>query len=148
MPSAIERLNAIRNGVGAAPPIYKLLDISVVEAREGEVSLQFRPHEGPRNPIGLVAGGAIATLLDTALAWACDTCVPSDQVSTTIELKVNFLRPVSVSGGTVVATARVIHPGNRILVATADLRQMGIDGAQALNCAVATATCMIIPATG
>nr|MCA0806500.1 hypothetical protein [Rhizobium sp. T1473] len=58
------------------------------------------------------------------------------------------MRPVSVSGGTVVATARVIHAGNRILVATADLRQMDIDGAQARNCAVATATCMIIPATG
>ncbi|WP_411756380.1 PaaI family thioesterase [Sinorhizobium meliloti] len=60
--------------------------------------------------MGLVAGGAIATLLDTALAWACDTCVPSDKVSTTIELKVNFLRPVSVNGGTVVATARVSLP--------------------------------------
>ncbi|WP_442981010.1 PaaI family thioesterase [Rhizobium sp. T136] len=110
--------------------------------------MQLKPHEGLRNPLGLIAGGAIATLLDTALAWACDTCVPSGRVSTTIELKVNFLRPVSVSGGTVVATARVIHAGNRILVATADLRQMDIDGAQARNCAVATATCMIIPATG
>ncbi|ATU95133.1 hypothetical protein BLM14_25610 (plasmid) [Phyllobacterium zundukense] len=146
MESALETLKAMRDGSRELPPIYDLLQISVIDATEGEVKLQLTPHDGLRSPIGLVAGGVIATILDTTLAWACSTCVPSDKVCTTVELKVNFLRPISVTDGPLVATGRTVHRGNRILVATAELSQSSADGTRLIQCAIATGTCMAVQA--
>lgn len=133
----LERLLAIHKGDAEPPPLYQTLGIAVTAAMAGSVTLTLTPSDRHRSPLGLVGGGVIATILDTAAAWACDTLLPEGQVTTTIDIKVNFLRPVRVADAALTAVADVIHPGSRIMVAKATLSHA--DGRPA---AIATATCM------
>ncbi|MGE0239033.1 MAG: PaaI family thioesterase [Parvibaculaceae bacterium] len=139
--TGLERLLAIRNGEAQAPPLYKLLGITVVAASAGAATLALTPSDRQRSPLGTVGGGVIATVLDTAAAWACDTLCPPGKVTTTVDIKVNFLRPVRVDDAALTAVAQVVHAGARIMVATATLGHG--DGRPA---AIATATCLVVDA--
>lgn len=125
------------------PPLYKLLQISVLEASKGEVRLQMLPSERLKSPLGLVGGGIIATVLDTALAWACETCVPTGKVCTTLELKTNFLRPVGVDEKAVIAVGKAVFAGSRVLVATGELIPSS-DDSRVDKYALASATCLVL----
>jgi uncharacterized protein (TIGR00369 family) len=138
-PSAVERLLAIRKREAPKPPLYELLCIDVAEAETGRVTLTLRPDESFTSPMGMVGGGIILTILDTTLAWACDTLVPADLVSVTIELNANFLRPVATDGATLSCEAQCVFSGSRTMVGQAKLR----DDAGRLY-AIATATFMLI----
>ncbi|MBT9301559.1 PaaI family thioesterase [Pseudomonas sp. TAE6080] len=84
-----------------------------------EVALTLEPQL--RNRAGKLHGGAIFSLVDIAMGLACSSAHGFDQQSATIECKINYIR--AVSGGDVVCTARVIHPGRRTLVVEADVYQ-------------------------
>lgn len=137
----LERLLAIHKGDIEPPPLYQTLGIAVTAATAGSVTLTLTPSERHMNPLGLVGGGVIVTILDTAAAWACDTLAPEGQVTVTLDIKVNFLRPVRVEDKALTAVASVVHPGSRIMVAKATLTHA--DGRPA---AIAIATCMVMAA--
>lgn len=139
--SPLERLIAMKEGRVPLPPVYELLRISVVDAAIGEVRLQLYPDERLRSPLGLVAGGIIATVLDTALAWACDTCAPPGKVCTTLELKTNFLGPLTVKNEPVVAVGKAVFTGNRVMVATGELISLT---QPSKRYAIASATCLVL----
>jgi uncharacterized protein (TIGR00369 family) len=68
---------------------------------------------------GVMHGGAIASLIDTAVAFAiAGASAPGDRF-TTVEMKVNYLLPIAE--GRVTADARLIRDGRRIVVAECDL---------------------------
>jgi len=136
---AIETLLAIRAGRRAPPPVYELLGISVIDAEAGYVQLGFTPDGRFGNPHGATAGGVLATVLDTALAWACDCAAPAGKICTTVEFKVNFLRAVRVDDARLRAEAKVIHGGSRILVA--DGRLLAPDGTLRAS---AISTCLVM----
>jgi uncharacterized protein (TIGR00369 family) len=130
---AIERLMRMRDGIEPCPAIYAALGISVTDAAEGVVQLRFSPSAALANPQGKVAGGAIATVLDTAAAWACETLLARTGTVTTIECKVNFLRSVALDDAPLSAIGRVMHPGRTIMVAEARLvSARGMDAAFAI----------------
>ena len=137
--SAIERLHAIRDGVCPPPPLYDTLGISVKSAASGVVGLVLRPSERLGNPYGNVGGGALATALDTAAAWACDTLCGVDKICTTVEFKTNFIKPVLPGDATLDIIAAVIRHGSRIMVAEA--RMTTEDGDLV---AIAIVTCLVI----
>ena len=137
--TAIETLNAIIAGRSEPPALYQTLGIAVASAEPGRVSLTLTPSDRLRSPLGTVGGGVVATVLDTAMAWACDTMLPDGKVCTTLEIKTNFLKPVAVSAAPLMAHAHVHHGGSRIMVAQAEL----LDETGAAY-AAATATCMVI----
>lgn len=137
--AAIATLLAIRAGRLAPPPVYELLGISVIEAEAGRVLLGFTPDGRFRNPYGVIAGGVLATVLDTAMAWACDCTAPAGKICTTIEFKVNFLRPVQADDASLRAEARTIHGGSRVMVAEG--RLLAPDGALRAS---ATSTCLVV----
>ena len=68
---------------------------------------------------GIMHGGAIATLIDTAVAFAILGASEPDARFTTIEMKVNYLS--AVREGRVIADAKLIRDGRRIVVAECDL---------------------------
>jgi len=88
-----------------------------------------------------VHGGIAATLLDSALGCAIFTTLTKGESWTTLELKINFVRPMTAATGPVRAEGRVIHRGRSVATSEGDLK----DRAGKLY-AHATTTCMIFPA--
>ena len=96
--------------IAAGNPAWNLLGIRLQELRPGEATLvlPFRPEI--RNPWGSVHGGIVTGLADAAGGCALYTRTPPEQRVSSIELKVNFLKPLT---GDARAEARVLHHGTR-----------------------------------
>ena len=100
-------------------PYAKLLGIELEEIARGTATLGFEIRDELKQNNGVVHGGAIASLIDTATAFAIMSLLPPGERATTVDHTVNYLRPVT--SGRVRAAARVARAGRRIIVATADL---------------------------
>ena len=124
--TGIEFFQAMIRGELPAPPISQTLDFILVEAEIGRVVFQGRPGLAHYNPLGTVHGGWFATLLDSALGCVVQSTLPAGKAYTTVELKVNIVRPLTVEVPLVRAEANIIHGGGRM--ATADARLTGPDG--------------------
>lgn len=91
------------------------------EAGVAEVSLALEPHL--RNRLGKMHGGAIFSLVDTAMGLACSASHGFEQQSVTVECKINYMR--AISDGEALCLATVLHAGRRTLVVEAEVRQDG-----------------------
>jgi uncharacterized protein (TIGR00369 family) len=100
-------------------PFARLLGISLGEFRRGEATLHMdaRPELMQNN--GIMHGGAIASLLDTATAFAILTLLDPDQTTATVDLTIHYLRPIL--HGKVTAHARVLRSGRRLATITVDV---------------------------
>jgi uncharacterized protein (TIGR00369 family) len=134
-------LQAIIDGTVPQPPISELLGIHLVGVEHGRAQFEGYPEFRHYNPIGSVHGGFTAALLDSALGCAIFTTVLKGDSWTTLELKLNYVRPLTKTTGLVRSEGRVIYRGRSVATAEGDLR----DGAGKLY-AHATTTCMIFPA--
>lgn len=137
--TGIEFLEAIARGDLPPPPIAALLGMGVILVEPGHVTFTLKPDEHLYNPLGSVHGGAIATLLDTALGCAIHSTLPRGTGYTTVELHVNYIRPAVRATGTLTADARALHVGRTLATATAEVR----DAAGKLY-AHATTTCLVM----
>ena len=137
--TGMEFLQKIVTGELPPPPIASLLHFELVELSEGRAIFAVEPKEYHYNPIGVVHGGLAATLLDSAMGCAVHSTLPAGAGYTTLEIKVNFVRPITADTGRVVAEAKLIHVGGR--TATAEGRV--VDEAGKLY-AHATTTCLIL----
>jgi uncharacterized protein (TIGR00369 family) len=134
-------LQAIIAGTLPQPPISELLSFHLVEAENGHAVFEGLPEFRHYNPIGSVHGGIAATLLDSALGCAIFSTLHKGDTWTTLELKLNFVRPMTKDTGPVRAEGRIIHRGRTVATSEGDLK----DRAGKLY-AHATTTCMIFPA--
>ena len=141
--SGLEYLQAIGRGDLPAPPLMALLNIGFEQAEAGRVVFCVEPAEYHYNPIGMVHGGLASTLCDSAMGCAIHSSLPLGVGYTTLELKVNFVRPLTVETGLVRCEGKVINVGGR--VATAEARVT--DRAGKLY-AHATTTCLLRPSAG
>ena len=73
----------------------------------------MQPHEGLENTIGLLHGATAAALLDTAMGCAISTMLPAGQGAVTLDLKLTYLRPLSVRSGTIEAEGKAIKLGRQ-----------------------------------
>jgi uncharacterized protein (TIGR00369 family) len=138
--SGLEYLRKIVAGELPRPPISALMNFGLEELGEGFAVFTVEPAEYHYNPIGVVHGGLAATLLDSAMGCAVHSVLPAGTGYTTLEIKVNFIRPLTAGTGRVRCEARLIHRGGR--TATAEGRV--VDGAGKLY-AHATTTCLVFP---
>jgi uncharacterized protein (TIGR00369 family) len=122
------------------PPIAALLNFSLTRIAPGLAVFSGTPAEYHYNPIGVVHGGFAATLLDSALGCAVHTTLRAGSAYTTIELKVNYVRPLLMTTGPITAEGKIIHVGTRLATAEARLT----DTAGKLY-AHGSTTCMIFP---
>jgi acyl-CoA thioesterase len=97
----------------------RLLGIEIDSIENGTARLSVEVTEKLLQLAGVMHGGAIATLIDTAVAMAIVSVSEPHSKFTTVELKVNYLRPLKE--GRVVAEARLIQNGRRIVVAECDV---------------------------
>jgi len=136
--SGLEFLKMMMAGEIARPPMGLLMDFTLTELSEGRAVFVCEPDEYHYNPLGTVHGGLAATLLDSAMGCAVHSTLPAGVGYTTLEIKVNYVRPMSAKTGSVRCEANVIHVGGRI--ATAESK---IVDARGKLYAHATTTCMI-----
>jgi uncharacterized protein (TIGR00369 family) len=97
----------------------KLVGIEIDDIEPGRAKLSLEVTQKHRQLQGIMHGGAIATLIDTAVAFAIVGASEPSAKFTTIELKVNYLSPIVE--GRVIADARLIRDGKRIIVAECDV---------------------------
>lgn len=115
--SGLEFLHKIVAGELPPPPIGVLMNFGIAEFSEGRAVFMVEPAEYHYNPIGVVHGGVAATLLDSAMGCAVHSTLPAGAGYTTLEIKVNYLRPMTAQTGRVRCEAKVIHVGRTTAVA-------------------------------
>lgn len=136
--SGLQFMQAIQRGELPPPPIANLIDMDISEVEKGRCVFSLRPAEFHYNPIGSVHGGIFCTLLDSAMGCAVQTSLPAGSGYTTLELKVNLVRPLTAKTGQVFCEGKVIYGGGR--VATAEGRIYDEEGKLYGH---ATTTCLI-----
>lgn len=119
--SGLEFLRGVMEGKFPAPTMCRALQFRFCEIEEGTAVVTGIPTQDYMNPIGTVHGGYAATLLDSALACSIHTLCPAGYASTSVELKVNFVRPITPQTGRVYCRGTVIHPGRQLATAEARL---------------------------
>lgn len=137
----LDFLRGILEGTLPAPPMAGTLGFRLVSAAHGRVAFEGEPQFRHYNPMGTVHAGLAATLLDSALGCAVHSTLKAGEAYTTLEIKVNLVRPLTGETGPVVAEGRIIHRGRTVATADGDLK----DGKGRIY-AHATTTCMIFPA--
>lgn len=115
--SGLDYIIAMKDGRLPPPPITHLMQMGIVDASVGSVTFTCTPHESQYNPIGTVHGGLVCTLLDSAVGCAVQTTLPQGQGYTSLEIKVNYLRPVRTDSGLLTCVGTVTKPGSRVAFA-------------------------------
>jgi uncharacterized protein (TIGR00369 family) len=138
--SGLEVMQALIAGELPRPPISFLTGAFPVDASEGSATFTMPCHEWLCSPLGTVEGGTIAMLADDALNAAIQTTVDAGAALASIDLKVNYLRPVQPDGRELVARGHVRHAGRSIAVAEAEVLN-----ADEKTVALATGSAMILP---
>lgn len=141
--SGLEFITALAEGRIAAPPIAALLNMWPVRVEPGLVVFECVPDESVYNPIGVVHGGLLCTLADSVAGCAVHTTLDARVGYTSIDITVNYTRPVTLDSGTLTATGRVTKPGRRVALAAAE-----ITDAAGRVVATASSNCLIIQPPG
>lgn len=111
--SGLEAMCGIRDGILPPPPMARLIGFRLRIAEAGRIVMELEPHESLENTIGLLHGATAAALLDTAMGCAISTMLPAGQGSVTLDLKLTYLRPLSVRSGTISAEGKLVKLGRQ-----------------------------------
>ena len=137
MARLIERFIAAAGEEGSAAPVGKLIGFRPTSIGSG--TAVFLLEAGPQhaNPMGTLHGGVICDVADAAMGTAYASMLGEGETFTTLELKINFLRPVTT--GRLVATGRVVKAGRTI-----GLTECDVTDAEGRLVARAMSTCMTL----
>jgi uncharacterized protein (TIGR00369 family) len=138
--SGLEYMEGVRDGKIPPPPIAVLMQMSVLEVEAGKIVFGCLPSHAHYNPIGMVHGGLVCTLLDTVTGCAAHTTLAAGIGYTSIEIKVNYLRPVLADTGQLTGTGRVIKGGSRVIFAEGNVTNPAGD-----LIATASSTLLVFP---
>jgi uncharacterized domain 1 len=117
--SGLEYMQALLTGAVAPPPIIALMNMQLTAVAVGTATFTCEPNESHYNPIGTVHGGFVCTVLDSVAGCAVQTTLPKGQGYTSLEIKVNYLRPLTTTSGVLTAVGTVVKPGSRAAFAEA-----------------------------
>jgi uncharacterized protein (TIGR00369 family) len=129
------------NGRHPSPPYSDTMGIRLIEIEEGRVVFEGTPSAQYLNPIGTIHGGWTATVLDGAMAYCVHSTLKAGESYTTIEMKINYVRPLFPSTRAVRCQSTLIHRGSR--TATSEGRLFDERGKLIAH---GTETCMIFSA--
>lgn len=119
MARMIDGMERMLRGELPVPPVGRLLGLRLAAFAAGEATVELPVTESHTNPMGTVQGGIIAAIADAAMGWAYMTTLGDGESYTTLEMKVNFLKPVW--RGTLAARARLLKGGRTVGLVTCDV---------------------------
>ena len=119
------------------PPVAELIGFEVVEAGDGASVMRMEAEERHSNPMGTLHGGILCDLVDAAMGTAFFSTLKGGESFTTLELKINFLRPFWT--GRLSARGRVVSRGR-----TVGLTECDVADTEGRLVARASGTCMIL----
>ncbi|HEV3480654.1 MAG TPA: PaaI family thioesterase [Gaiellaceae bacterium] len=94
------------------PPVADLLGVELVEAGGGRCTMRMEAGEQHSNPMGTIHGGILCDIADAAMGMAFFSTLDDGESFTTLELKINFLRPFWT--GTLLAHGEVVSRGKSV----------------------------------
>ena len=112
--SGLAYLNAIKEKSISPPPVASLVGYKISEVDNGYAAFELDPAEYHYNPFATVHGGILATLLDTSMTASVLSTLPIGFRCTTVEFKVNFIKPVTSDTGLLKCEARPTHVGKKL----------------------------------
>lgn len=115
--TGVEYLRAMARGDAPPPPLALVLGFRLEDIEEGKVIVTVEPAEFHYNPLGVVHGGLAATLFDSSLGCAVQSLLPPAHAAPTLQLTVNYVRPVTIETGKLFCSGEVIHLGKRTATA-------------------------------
>jgi uncharacterized protein (TIGR00369 family) len=121
----------------ASPAIAKLIGFRLIAFEGGEATVELNSGPQHYNPMGTVHGGVLCDIADAAMGMAFASTLAADQSFTTLELKINFLRPVWESS--LQAKARVTSRGKTVGLVECDV--LDADGRLIAR---ASSTCLVL----
>lgn len=138
--SGMEMMAEWEKGNLPIAPLSNWLGARYMGYGEGSFEVSFPASQWWTTAGGAFYGGTTAAFLDYAMHGAIQTTLPAGTSWATLDLKVNFLRPVIPDGSELRATARVLHRGRTIVVASAEIAEQS-----GKTVAMATSSTMLLP---
>jgi len=114
-----ESLKQLAQDVFKTIPFVGLVGMELAGIKSGEAIVKLKMRRELRQPHGLLHGGATASLIDTATAFAVVSVLDESEKASTVDLTVHYLRPVSE--GEIVCTAKIVRGGRRLLTVSAEV---------------------------
>lgn len=102
-----------------AVPFARLLGLNVESVEPGRAVMSLPIRDDHKQNHGVVHGGAIASLIDSAMAFAIIPILAENEHTTTVDLTIHYLRPLTE--GNAKATARVVRAGRRVIAVSAEV---------------------------
>jgi len=115
----IDYLHAVVRGEAPQPPVAQLIGFALTTVGEGRARIEFEAGPQHTNPRGTLHGGILCDIADAAMALAYATTIGDGESFTTLELKINFLKPVWKARLT--AEGRVVKRGRTIGLTECDV---------------------------
>lgn len=119
MPKPIDNIRAIQHGEAAPPPVAVLIGFTIAAVEPGQVTVEFAAERQHANPMGTLHGGILCDIADAAMGLAYASTLEEGESFTTLELKINFLKPVW--NGLLRADGRVVRRGKTIGLVECDV---------------------------
>lgn len=136
-PRMLDQLHAAVRGEIPKPPVAQLIGFTLVGVSEGRSTVIFEAGPQHANPMGTLHGGILCDIADAAMGIAYATTLDEDESFTTLELKINFLKPIW--NAQLTAEGRVVKRGRTVGLTECDV----IDEKGSLV-ARASSTCMTL----
>ncbi len=137
MPKALEFIRMAMRGEVPAPPVAQLIGFALTDVEPGRAVIEFEAGPQHANPMGTLHGGVLCDIADAAMGMAYAATLDEGETFTTLELKINFLKPVRT--GKLTATGRVVKGGRTVGLVECDV----VDDKDRLI-ARASSTCMTL----
>lgn len=137
MTRLIDRIQGILEGEVPPPPIAELIGFQLASINPGEAVIEFEASGAHANPMGTLHGGVLCDIADAAMGMAFSSTLADGESFTTLELKINFLKPIW--NARLTATGRVVKQGRTVGLVECDV----VDEKGSLV-ARATSTCLVL----
>jgi uncharacterized protein (TIGR00369 family) len=137
MARMLDLIQRLERGEAPPPPVAVLIGFRLAAVEPGRAIIELEADERHANPMGTLHGGVLCDVADAAMGMAYAAGLAEGETFTTLELKINFLKPVW--RGTLTATGRVVSAGRTVGLVECDVR----DDADRLV-ARASSTCMTL----
>lgn len=119
MPTMLDLIRKVRTGEIPPPPIAQLIGLRLNSVEPGRVVMEMDAEPRHANPMGTVHGGVLCDLADAAMGMAYASSLDEGETFTTLELKINFLKPVW--SGRLVATGHLVKGGRTVGLTECDV---------------------------